>query len=78
MVETLGDVMLNSMELDDGDIDDSGAAVAGHGVMDDDACELVEALEANKRSEKDYVWAEEPAGGRAALKIGDTIHCFPL
>ena len=41
--------------------------------MDDDAHELVEALEANKRSDKDYVWAEEPAGGPAALKIGDTI-----
>ena len=46
---------------------------SGNDVMDDDAYELTEALEAYKRGDKDYVWAEEPDGGAASLKPGDTI-----
>ena len=65
--------MVNAMERDGGDIDDADAGAAANGEMDDDAYELIEALEANKRSNKDYVWEEEPAGGAAALKTGDTI-----
>ena len=61
------------MERDEGDIEDSGAVVGGTGEMDDDAYELIEALEANKRSDKDYVWAKEPADGSAGLKPGNTV-----
>ena len=44
------------MERDDGDIEDSGAVIGGTGEMEDDAYELIEALEANKRSDKDCVF----------------------
>ena len=63
MLETLGDAVINTMERDNGDIEDSGVIVGGSGEMDNDAYELIEALEAKKRSNKNYVWAEEPTGG---------------
>jgi len=76
MLETLGDAMINTMERDNGDIEDSGVIVGGNGEMDDDAYELIEALEAKKRSNKEYVWAEEPTGGSTGLKPGDAIVFF--
>ena len=72
----MGDATINAMERNDGDIDDSGVIVGGNGEMDDDAYELIEALEAKKRSTKDYVWAEEPTGGSTGLKPGDTVVFF--
>merc|ERR1719199_1057148 len=68
--------MINTMERDNGDIEDSGVVVGGNGEMDDDAYELIEALEAKKRSNKEYVWAEEPTGGSTGLKPGDAIVFF--
>ena len=44
--------------------------------MDDDAYDLSEALEAYKRGDKEYGWVEEPAGGAASLKAGDTVVFF--
>mmetsp|Transcript_4330 Transcript_4330/g.12210 ORF Transcript_4330/g.12210 Transcript_4330/m.12210 type:complete len:146 (+) Transcript_4330:410-847(+) len=61
------------MEREGGDIADDAE---GGGVMDDDAYDLTEALEAYKRGDKEYVWAEEPAGGATSLKAGDTIVFF--
>ena len=57
---------INSLFLDNG-------VEGGNDVMVDDAYKLTEALEAYKRGDKDYVWAEEPNGGAASLKPGDTI-----
>ena len=40
---------------------------------DDDHYSINEALEANKRSQKEYAWVEEPEDGASALKPGDTV-----
>ena len=65
--------MVDAMVRDDGDIVDD---IEGGGVMDDDAYELTEALEAYKRGDKECVWVEEPAGGASSLEAGDTVVFF--
>ena len=57
--ETLGDAMLGIVQDEDGEIDDN--------------YDIVEALEANKRGDKEYSWVDEPEGGASSLKPGDTI-----
>ena len=40
---------------------------------EDDHYSINEALEANKRSQKEHAWVEEPEDGASALKPGDTV-----
>lgn len=40
---------------------------------EDDHYSIIEALEAKKRSKKEYAWVEEPEDGASELKPGDTV-----
>ena len=73
VAETLGGAMVDAMAREDGDIVDD---VEGGGIVDDDAYDINEALEAYKRGDKEYVWVEERENGAASLKAGDTVLFF--